>query len=252
MTGRAFATRPLYALTITGAQSNVNVRTSLSSPSIAGDVLVTITSSGVVNSTSGSPALRWGTGWPAGCSFKLVSAGSVRGSSGVGGVGGTPGLGAPGSPGTAGNNAMDLDGNAVAVDLGTTGQLFGGGGGGGGGGAGNSVSGAGGGGGGGGQGDLGSGSGGAGGGGGFPGSPGNAGGPSGAGVGGAGGVDGFVNGGGGGYGGGWGDPGTTGDTSTTGAAGGAPGSGGKAINLNGGSVTWIAGNNATQVRGAVS
>lgn len=245
MTGRVFSQRPLYALTITGAQSNVNVRTSLSSPSIAGDVLVTITSTGVVNSTSGSPALRWGTGWPAGCTFKTVIAGAVRGSSGVGGQGGT---GTNGLDGTAGNNAMDLDGNAVAVDLGTTGQLLGGGGGGGGGGAGSG--GTGGGGGGGGQGDLGTGSGGAAGGGTHPGSAGNAGGPSGPGLGGAGGTGGITNGGDGGQGGGWGDPGTAG--ATVAGAGGNPGSGGKAINLNGGSVTWIAGNNATQVRGAVS
>lgn len=252
MTCRVFATRPLYALTITGTQSNVNVRTSLSSPSIAGDVLVTITSTGICNSTSGSPALRLGTGWPAGCTFKVSIAGSVRGSSGVGGVGGTPGLGANGSPGTAGNNAMDLDGNTVAVDLGTTGQLFGGGGGGGGGAACNSINGAGGGGGGGGQGDVGSGSGGAAGGGTNPGNAGNAGNSSGAGVGGSGGVDGAFSGGGGGYGGGWGDAGTSGASATPGGTGGSPGAGGKAINLNGGSVTWIAGNNATQVRGAVS
>ncbi|MFO1306615.1 MAG: hypothetical protein U1F54_23065 [Burkholderiales bacterium] len=250
MAGRFFSTRPLYTLTITGTQSNVNVRTAVSSPSIAGDVLVTLTSSGVCNSTSAAPALRWGTGWPAGCTFKLMNAGSIRGSAGVGGAGGA--TASAGSAGTAGNNAMDLDGNAIAIDNGASGQIFGGGGGGGGGGG---AIGTGGGGGGGGQGDIGTGSGGAGGspat---YPGSAGTAGSPSGAGVGGAGGSGGaFFDGGGGGYGGGWGDSGTAGASSGgIGSAGGAPGAGGKAINLNGGSVTWIAGNNATQVRGGVS
>jgi hypothetical protein len=246
VTGRVFSQRPLYQLVITTAVLNGNVRTLLSSPSVAGDVVVTISSTGSFYSNGSTVAMRWGTGWPAGCTFKLVNQGIASGHAGDGGAGGT---GVAGSAGTAGTDAMDLDGNAVSIDNGS-GSIFGGGGGGGGGGAGSG--GTGGGGGGGGQSYGTAGGAGAGGGGAHPGSAGSAGSSSGPGGGGAGGTGGITDGGAGGRGGYWGEAGFDGSTSAALVAGGAGGGPGRAIFLNGGSVSWLSGNDSTHVKGAVS
>lgn len=243
MTGRIFSQRPLYTLTIGSAVVNANARTLLSNPTVVGDVVIEITSAGVCYSnTPATAGLRIGSGWPAGCTFKVVNNGALRGDGGDGGGGGSNG-GGSGSSGAAAGDALDLDGQPVSLDN-TGGTIYGGGGGGGGGG-GAVTSGGGGGGGGGGQ-SYG-GTSGAGGGSGSPaGSTGGAGNTTNPGAGG-----GASNGGqAAGRGGFWGEAGQAGDVAgVNGGAGGAPG---RAVRLNSGSVTWLGGNNASQVRGAVS
>lgn len=160
--------------------------------------------------------LDWGTGWDSGATFKLVNKARISGPGG---------RGAGVAPAQDGMDAMNLQGLDISIDN-SEGEIFGGGGGGGTGGE-------------------------------FDQSAGGGGAPNGrAGGGGAsdgtndepgaGADDGSGNI--GGTGGAFGESGQFG--SPPGTMG--PGGPGKAINLNGGSVTWIAGNNAVQVKGAVS
>lgn len=247
-----------WTLTLSANEANVNIKTKLEalygSMSSAVVAVVTINSGVEIYSSTGSgyPAMQTGTSWPSGSTLKIVNYGKIRGAGGDGA--------GPGIPGWYGGDALSL-GISVTIDNTSVGNIFGGGGGGGQGGQITSHSGeVGGGGGGGGQGDNG-------GGGGahatagitYPGEDGYAGAETHYGEGGNGGVNasGSYNGGKGGYGGGWGTAGTSGYSATVGGVPGgggvtAGGAAGKAIDKNGKTVTWIAGNNATQVKGAVS
>lgn len=253
--------RPTLTLTISANADNINLKTLIEAVygpvSSAADVFVTINAAVKIGSTSsGTPALRSG-GFPATSYVKVTNNGRVAGCGGDAGDGGDrvgAGTYNNGHNGQDGGDAVSLDEN-VDWDNTTTGQVFGGGGGGAGGGAGQKVnfgSAAPGSGGGGGQGDDGGAKG-------FKGSgagsgtanDGTAGSESGNGSGGAASPDG---GGKGGRGGSWGSSGGNGGDGgpAHGANGGNGGSGGRAVKLNGHSINWLAGNNTTQVKGAVS
>lgn len=228
---------------ISSNQADVVLATVCGSPAVAGTFTITINSGVIVSNGGGTnAAIRTGT-FPAGSVVKLVNNGSVYGRGGNGGGG---------SAAEQGRDAISLT-FALTIDN-TSGQIFGGGGGGSGGAAHGWFSGsAGGGGGGGGQGQIGgiggagtassSGDGGD-----VDGSPGGNGNVSGPGAGGAGGSAGDANGSASGDsgsdGGTWGQPGF-----------GLPGTGGAAgfaVRKNSNAVTWLGGNNATQVKGSVA
>jgi hypothetical protein len=235
------------------AGTNHNLCTLAGNPTTAGNYTFTIPSGAIIYSGStGSPALTTGTCWVSGSTITIVNNGRIYGKGGNGSAGATT----PGTAG-AGGNAMSLS-YPVSIDN-TNGYIFGGGGGGGGGSRGYNAYAAAGGGGGGASGPSAS-SGGAG-----QntlmedGSAGASGTTSGGGAGGAGGTYGQHTGGRGGSGGTWGAAGARGAEGTTHstmvydpAPGGAGGAAGKAIDTNGHAVTWIAGNNTTRVKGAVS
>jgi len=255
-------------LTISSNTSNYNLFAALGNPTGPVTVDVTINSGVIVSSTSTSnPAFDTGA-MPAGSRVIIINNGQIIGKGGNGGNGGssTPTAGAAGgSAGDAINFQTD-----VIVDN-TNGDIFGGGGGGGGGGGAKGSNFAlsvclsshcGGGGGGGGAGNSSS-SGGVGGNTGVSGDNGGGGSTS-AGTGGIGGDGTFVSvdGGPGGNGGGYGVAGVAGSSGTaTGtncsepnatSSGGSNGAAGKAVDLNGNSITWLGGNNSSQVKGAVS
>jgi hypothetical protein len=245
--------KPTLILNISASSTTpVNVRTALGSPATVNDVIVNV-ASGVIQGSNSflTPSLRWGTGWPVGTTFTLNNSGSIVGIGGAG-ANGTRNSN-PAATAGDGGPAMDLDGNAVNINNGS--GLLGGGGGGGAGGpgdpAGTGISEASGGGGGGGRGSGNSGAGSAGPTGGVSGGAGSAGTTSGAGGGGSGstnstyGTTGFSGAGGGDYGADGGDNFRNPFTSSGGNAG-------KAINLNGGTATFLSGNNPSQVKGAVS
>lgn len=220
----------------------------------AGVVTVTITiNSGVVlYSTSFSSAgFNQSSAFAAGSTCTLINNGTIVGKGGNAGNGANgptyPNPGTNGGGGGGGSDAMSIL-NDWTIDN-TFGSVWGGGGGGGGGKSKLSFTfglGGGGGGGGAGQNSGVKGNGGAGGSGGAPGgSDGTNGTLSGRGGGGTGGSNGGDSAGDGGDGGGFGVKGQN----TTGATGGQPGN---AITLNGKTVTWLGGNNASQVKGAVS
>lgn len=230
--------------------TNYNIRTAAGSPSSRVDVILTI-NSGIY--AGGNPGITTGTGWATGSTIKIINNGYITGAGGNGGRGGN--VGSNGSAGQIGKDALSLGWN-VTIDN-TNGYIFGGGGGGGGG-AGiiDGLGGAAGGGGGGGQGYPGGAGGDRGSGGGIAAGDGTDGSRTNRGSGGAGGQDGFypVTGGNGGNGGLWASNGVSGQSVTgdTTYNGGFRGAGGKAIDLNGYTVTWLGGNNSTQVKGAVS
>jgi hypothetical protein len=230
------------SFTISSDAQNVNLYVIAGSPATAGTYTITINAGVTVGSSNtATPALISGT-WPAGSIVTLINNGNIYGRGGDGGAGGS---GAAGGAGGAGGAAMSL-GYDIAINN-TNGNIFGGGGGGGGGDGSsscqfvcNSVGGNGGGGG--------------------QGSAGGSGGAAGYGSheSGGGGGSGSVSGPGAGStyigvfhhmaganGGAWA---STGGTSSSGRAGGA---GGAAINRNGKTITWLGGNNSTQVKGAV-
>lgn len=210
---------------------------------------------------STTPAFSIGTARPGAIIF-LINLGNIFGAGGKGGDGGTNLSG--GLPGAAGGTALDTN---VDLSVINSGNIHAGGAGGGGGGdvflLESTRLGGGGAGGGAGPGVAVNGAGGAGGTGVIPindGAAGNAGTDS---VGGVGGVGGFIIpsgdifGGTGGTGGATGAAGVTGATGTapggwTKPAGGAGGAAGKAVALNGKTITWLSGNNPTQVKGTVS
>ncbi len=240
-------------LTISSDTANYNIATALENPTSAKNVILTINSGVTVYSTSASsPALDTGT-LPSGSTVKIVNSGTIIGAGGAGGNGGSNGAPNGGSGGNGGNSInIQL---SVTIDN-TNGNIFGAGGTGGGGGASTyagGLSGAGGGGGGGGAGTA-CGAGGTGG----TGDPynGAAGtmGCSTSGAGGAGGIGFGGNGGNGGSGGDYGVPGNSGQNGTGNApvgSGGSGGAAGQAVKLNSNSVTWLGGNNGTQVKGVV-
>lgn len=257
-------------LVISANTANYSVFVAAGSPTSAVDVQLTINAGVYVYSTSTANAAIELGALPAGSTVTIINNGYIMGMGGAGGFNTNGGVGGP---------AINLSA-AVSIDN-SAGYIAGGGGGGGGGTA--STSGGGGGAGGGNGGDSGApATGGAGGG------PGALGGLStmggtGAGSGGVGGVFGTTGGGGGrvipgsggtsptnppgtpggsggaagsnggtvgncgGGGGGWGAAGGWGNGGAT-----TSGAGGKAVALNGFAVTWLAGNNSTQVLGAVS
>ena len=246
-------------LVVASDTANYNIATALENPTTAKNVILTINSGVTVYSTStGSPSLDTGT-LPSGSTITIVNNGSIIGAGGSGGTGNS------GTGGTGGN-AISL---STSVSLNNTnGNIFGGGAGGGGGGIGQwinlggcadgqGIDSYGGGGGGGGFGSA-SGAGGA-------GASGNAcSGTNGQvgppGTGGAGCSSSDTYSGSGGNGGDYGQPGSQGNPGLTvdacgsswvnpGGAGGAPP--GKAINTNSNIITWLGGNNGTQVKGAV-
>jgi hypothetical protein len=241
-------------LTISSDAQNVNLYVLAGSPATAGTYTITINPGWTVSSGStANAAITTGT-WPAGSIVKLINNGTIVGRGGDGGAGsnGEDPYG-PGNPGGAGGPAISLTYD-LTIDN-TNGNIFGGGGGGGGGGTGWTYyigysGGAfyhyGGSGGGGGRGKQDS----VGGGGGYAGTGGTF---LAAGSGGAT----YAAGGAGGTGGDWAAAGSAGASGTSGngypyyGPGGAGGAAGKAINLNGRSVTWLGGNNSTQVKGAV-
>lgn len=245
-----------WTLTLSANEDAVNIKTKLEalygSMSSAVSAVVTVNAGVKIGAPdANSQAMSTGTSWPSGSTLKIINYGMIRGAGGAGGSNAH-------YSGWPGGDALNLGIN-VTIDNTTTGNIFGGGGGGGvGANAGDGAGEAGGGGGGGGQGDDG-------GGGGSPvdtdydGTAGASGSESGSGIGGngGGGGPGGAIGGQGGVGGGWGSAGAVGGTGIDfrgdpTAAGATGGVAGKAIDKNGKSVTWIAGNNAVQVKGSVS
>lgn len=238
-------TPPQTTFTISSDTQNVNLYVLAGSPSTAGTYTITINSGVTVSSAnSATPSVSTGV-WPTGSTVTLVNNGNIYGKGGDGGNGGTYGGAAP-VAGGAGGTALSL-GYSITINN-TNGKIYGGGGGGGGAAAINSgyypgVT-SGGGGGGGGQGETG-GTAGTGGSGSFPGGSGGAGSTSEPGIAGTnseyGGNTVYYA----GAGGAWA---TAGGNGWNGAAGGA---GGRAIQLNGKTVTWLGGNDATHLKGAV-
>lgn len=212
-------------------------------------VAVTVVNTATIySSVPGTAAFRTGT-IPAGSSIYLDStAGSILGAGGLGGAGGGA-CSSGGQPGAAGGHAIELS-FPIRIALGTDGRVWGGGGGGGGGGAGNSQSWE--------QtgesqwGNVCHSSNGAGGGGGAGRNPGSGSGTGTSGTQTAGGEGGpkVGDGAAGGRGGGPGLAGSPGANATL--SGGPGGAAGRAVKLNGNSVTWLSGFNSAQVRGAVS
>lgn len=245
----------ILSITFSANASNVNLKTAIEA--IYGaqaspvTVVATINAGVTIGSTSSAPAFRTG-GFASGSSIRVNNYGRCAGKGGKGGDGGDL-IGHTydnGHAGSDGSDAVSLDEN-VDWDNTTTGEVFGGGGGGGGGGAGMKQIFVGpehgGSGGGGGQGDDGGARGDAGAGG---GNNGTAGTPSARGIGGAANPGGAK----GANGGNWGISGGNGGDGGPydGAHGGNGGSAGKAVALNGHVITWLAGNNTTQVKGPIS
>ena len=232
------ANRVAIGLTISSTTQNYNIFANRGGTYSAGNSDVTLTVQAIVGST-GASALDTGNQWTSGDTVKIINNSQIVGRGGAGGAGG--GQNAQGSGGAAGQNAVNL---GFATTIQNNGGNIRGGGGGGGGGRGTQVTqpvkggqlvqqfAGGGGGGGAGQqgGAAGSGT-----------AAGQAGSISGAGSGGSG----QSPAGNGGAGGGFGAAGSSGGNS--GAGGGAAG---KAINLNGNSVTYEDGSG--NVQGAVS
>jgi hypothetical protein len=228
-------------LEISSNMANYNIATMLGSPTSPVNVTLTIPSGVTVSSNSAATAALDTGPLPSGSTVTIVNNGTIVGGGGNGGDGGGPCLVTAPTSGANGGNAINT---TVTISIeNTNGYIYGGGGGGGGGATtcASFSSGGGGGGGGGGSGGTSS----------F----GTAG--SGTTTAGGAGVVGNTD----SYGypltggnGGW--PGESGNVGLTGfgnghpaGAGGAPG---KAINLNGQTITWLGGNDATRVKGAVN
>lgn len=213
-----------------------NVYTLMGSPAAAGAYrFIIATGVEIYSSGTGTPGLVTGT-FPAGSTLTIENRGTIKGRGGGGGSGSVT-IGLSGGGGSSGGDAIRLDMNA-SIDNGA-GNIWGGGGGGGGGGsahhswADNDFFGAG-------------------------GAGGAGAGPSAATTGSGGGSatsgGGTSTGGSGGDGGDYGASGASGGSGSYGTTGGggSGGAAGKAVNLNSKVVTWLAGNNPTQVKGAVS
>lgn len=260
---------PVLNFTIASTVTNWNLIAQIGfTPSYPVNVTITVNAGVTVRSTTtGTPAMDL-RGLVAGSTVSLINNGTIHGRGGVGGPGDN---GSGPTAGFTGGHAIEGPGSGVSFSVTNgAGEIFGGGGGGGGGGRSNELvetspgefipARAGGGGGGGG---AGGGAGGAGGSSLGPGATDGAAGTAGtngsSGVPGTGGDRGTVpaacNGGAGATGGEFGAAGNTGASGangTTNVAGAAGGSPGKAIDLNGGSITWVSGNTAARVKGAVS
>lgn len=222
--------RPVLTITVSTNQTNFNLKTAIEAiygvQSSAVTVVCTVNAGVLFDSTNNSiPSFRTG-GFAAGSSLLLILHGGAEGYGGSKGAGGANLTN--GSDGGDGGDAIELD-DDLSIDLSTLGHVYGGGGGGGGG-AGGSVF--------------------------CPG------GPGGGGDGGRGrgcqqtktsGSSGTGAAGDGGNGGDWGSNGAKGkDNTCPSRYGGARGLAGRAVRKNGKTLTWLAGNNATQVKGAVS
>lgn len=212
------------SITFSADVDNVNLKTAVEALygaiATAVTVIATINAGVKIGGTTNTYSFRTG-GFPAGSTVKIINYGSIYGRGGHGGDGAQPGGSLIGEPGESGFDAMSLDDN-ITIDNTTTGQIFGGGRGGKGGNTHDDTEYGGGGGGG----------------------QGHDGGAGGFGPGPATGGDSgdYLAPGGGGNGANGGNDGNNGGTWGW----------GKAIEKNGKTVTWIAGNNATQVKGAVS
>lgn len=239
---------PIYLTISATTTTSYDVFVSAGSPNYRADVILTINSGVYVGrgiDASGS--------WVSGSTLTIINNGYVLGVGGNGGDGGIGDYTANQDGGAGGNGASAIFlGVNLTIDN-TNGYVFGGGGGGGGGAGGKAP-------------PFGTGGGGGGGGGqsyvdafgglggavftaGNPGQSGQDGSFSGPG---AGGLAGAL-GGDGGNGGDWGSAGLDGNgPSGSGGNPGLGGTGGKAVELNGYSITWLGGNNASQVKGAVS
>lgn len=243
MPARLFVTKATIVVAIVANANNVNLKTLAGSPAGVVDVLCTIAAGVKIGSTStATPAFLTG-GFAAGSTIRIVNYGRIAGHGGDGGNGGNNSGPVAPQTGSPGGNAVQLD-DDVDWDNTATGEVFSGGGGGGGGGWNTGA---------------------------FPNGPGGGGGggqgsgtstggngPGDAGVGDNGNEAGRGHGGSGsaagargGDGGTWGTTGSKG-SGTSHSNGNNGGAAGKAVNLNGKSITWLAGNNATQVKGAVS
>ena len=235
--------RPSIALTLSVDATDVNLYVLAGSPAGIVNVTLTIASGVTIYRTSAPAALYQSSAFASGSLVTIVNSGTICGDGGDG-------------PAGNGGDAIRLS-NDTSIDN-SFGKIFGGGGAGQQGldvsyRAGDVTLTAGGGGAGGGQGRA-SGSGATGDSATFPGNDGASGSSNGPGGGGAGGNDtqGHYGGDGGG-GGGWGQQGGyAGPNSVGQLPGSLPGQPGKAVNLNGHIVTWIAGHNGAQVKGAVS
>lgn len=246
---------PTIPLTISSNQGSVyNIYTAAGSPAIPCIVIVTINTS--IQLQAG---LNTGSAWATGTIIQIANSGIIAGIAGSGGDGAAAigSLFNNGSNGNNGGHAIILGWNLTINN--TAGYIFGGGGGGGGGGA---VAASnppltnqsgGGGGGGGGQGYNNAIGGTAGGCNGSPGVNGTAGSSGGPGGGGSGGTSGIGSGASGAVGGNWGDAGTAGDNSSVpgreNSFGGFGGVAGRAVQLNGFTLTQAGGFNGTQVKG---
>ena len=237
---------PQINLTISTDQTSYNIKSQAGNPTVASLIIVTV-NSGIRIAHIKSGALVTGT------KIRIINNGCIFGDGGPGGNGGNSQATVinPGSVGGAGGIAIEMEVSSLALEIdNTNGYILGGGaggkggdsawhplgdaaGGGGGGGAGGGV-----------FGDAGTGG---------SGTPfaqngssshlphwnvsywddGFPGGSNEIGLGGAGGHDFYVDG-------------------AAGANGGAYGTSGKAVHLNGNPITWLGGNNSTQVKGAVS
>lgn len=274
---------------ISANQTDYNLRTALGSPSGAKRIIVLIDSGVTISSSSaGTPAFDEGAGWASGTTISIVNEGSIYGAGGAGGKGGDTNSDTfvyqAGASGGAGGAALKLTVPTTITNA--SGNIFGGGGGGGGGSSavigldggefGSEAAWSGGGGGGGGRGTITSAAGARGtcsgaymdpdryenG---VAGSTGNS---SSAGSGGTGGDTPYywytphtLTGADGGAGGDWGTAGSTASAATESApaTGGlyqysqaSGGAAGKAVDLNGQTVSWISGNDGTHVKGAVA
>lgn len=267
-------TRVAIGLTISSTTQNYNIYSNKGGTYSAGNSDVTLTVQAIVGSASnGQYAIDTGNQWASGDTVKIINNSQIVGAGGGGGAGAQGSTAQTqqqfsGSAGQGGGSAVNL---GFATTIQNNGGFIRGAGGGGGGGGnaqldqstgkGANFTGVSGGGGGGGAGQNGGSAGGNGGG--QSGSVvGQAGSISGAGNGGAGGSHGSPNpatAGQGGNGGGFGSAGQNGQTGTsrnssgviiTGGSGGTGGASGKAVNLNGNTLTWEDGN--TNVQGAVS
>lgn len=259
-------------VTITGSGVNMDIFALCGSPSGAVTVTVTIATGALITSLSpAAPAMNF-SGFASGSVISLVNNGRIMGHGGRGGMGGVLSrLGSTtdstwaGKPGGAGGTAVKGPGSGRTFNItNASGYIFGGGGGGGGGGC---------------TADDGAG----------PANGGGGGGGAGGGVGGFGETmiypDGAISstatdgghgtfelssangaagtgtsapstsGGSGGAGGDWGAAGSNGASptaNTTDAPGGTGGAAGKAVDLNGGSATFVSGNDGTHVKGAIA
>ena len=215
------------------AGENLDLFSVLGSPADPIQAEVIIPSGVIIGSSNSNPALVV-SGFAAGSQITLVNHGSIQGSGGSGGPGSTSTSHNAGYPASVGCDAISINNDLIINNA--DGQIFGGGGGGGGGGRGSSY--------GAGHDDF------------YCGGTGGAGagyGQSRSNGGQYPGSRGGHDAGDGGNGGDWGQAGVTGGggfhpPQTNGGAGGAAG---KAIKTNGHTVTWLAGNDATHVKGAV-
>jgi len=221
-------------LTIAANTNNYNIRTQAGSPLGSASVTVVVNSGIIVSSNGFGAAMTTGTNWGAGSTILIVNHGYIEGFGG------------------AGNGGVGGDAILITKDISidnSDGYIRGGGGGGAQGAAAatNNVSG---GGGGGGQGNVGGAAGPASGGF-YPGTAGTAGSRIAPGSGGSGGNTLIGRGGSGGGGGGWGQPGEPCGINSEGVGGFIGGSAGYAVRLSGHLVSWLGGNNLTQVKGKV-